>query len=312
MALLFWIIVFIIALFVMLKGADWFLVSSERIGRSLGLSAFIIGAVIIGIGTSLPELAVSIFALSGGVQEVIASNAIGSNISNILLIIGVAAIISRKLIVSKDLIDLDLPMLVSSTIIFLAVAWDRQVDLGEAIILVGSYVIYFLYSIFAKDTDIDNEDPPSQEKITIKLIALLILSGGALVFGAKFLIDSVTHIADILNIRSSIIAITAVAVGTSLPELIVSIKAALAGKPEMAIGNIFGSNTFNLLIVVGLPAIFTQITIDSVTFSVGLPIMAAATFMFLVSGISKKIYIWEGAMFIMFYVFFIGRLFGFF
>lgn len=312
MILLFWIFVFCVALFVMLKGADWFLISSERIGRSLGLSAFIIGAVIIGIGTSLPELAVSIFALLGGVQEVIASNAIGSNISNILLVVGVAAIIARKLTVSKDIIDLDLPMLVSSTVIFMAVAWDRHVELGEAIILVGAYVIYFLYSIFAKDTDIDNEDPPSQEKITFKLIILLILSGAALTFGAKFLIDSVTQIAEILNIRSSIIAITAVAVGTSLPELIVSVKAALAGKSEMAIGNIFGSNTFNLLMVVGLPAIFTQITIDPVTFSVGLPIMAAATFMFLVSGISKKIYIWEGAMFIMFYVFFIGRLFGFF
>ena len=141
---------------------------------------------------------------------------------------------------------------------------------------------------------------------------MLVISAAALIFGAKFLIDSVVHIADLFNIKSALISITAVAIGTSLPELIVSIKAALAGKSDLAIGNIFGSNSFNILMVVGIPALFTRLEVDPVTLQVGVPIMAGATFLFLVSGISKRIHLWEGAMFIMFYAFFIGRLFNFF
>lgn len=151
-----------------------------------------------------------------------------------------------------------------------------------------------------------------KEKVTTQLIALLFISGLALIFGAKFLIDSVVAIAGILNVNSALISITAVAIGTSLPELIVSIKAALVGKSEIAVGNIFGSNSFNILMVVGIPGLFSTLHVDELTFTVGIPIMAAATFLFLVSGISKRIYLWEGAMFLMFYVFFIGRLFNFF
>ena len=312
--LIFWIVVFVGSMFVMLKGADWFLDSSEKIGRALGLSSFIIGAVIVGLGTSLPELSVAIFALLRGAEDVIISNAVGSNISNILLIIGASAIIARKLVVSKNLIDIDLPMLVASTVIFLAIVWNQRVDFGEAIILIGVYIIYFTYTLFSRNDDIKNEDETlhKKERITSKLVVMLILSGVALIFGAKYLIDSVVNIADILNVKSALISITAVAIGTSLPELIVSIKAALSGKSEIAVGNIFGSNSFNALMVVGIPGLFTQLHVDPVTFQIGLPVMAAATFLFLVSGISRKIYLWEGAMFVMFYIFFIGRLFDFF
>lgn len=304
--------VFVASMIVMLKGADLFLVSSETIGRIFGLSAFIIGAVIVGLGTSLPELAVALFALAEGEETIIISNAVGSNISNILLIIGVAAIVARRFTISKSLIDIDLPMLVASTVIFLAIVWNGRVDFGEALILIGSYTIYFLYTIFSRENTDNGNGNKNKEKISIKLIVMLIVSAAALIFGAKYLIYSVVHIANLFNIKSALISITAVAIGTSLPELIVSVKAALAGKSELAIGNIFGSNSFNILMVVGIPALFTKLEVDSVTLQVGVPIMAAATFLFLVSGISKRIHLWEGAMFIMLYVFFIGRLFNFF
>jgi len=266
----------------------------------------------VGLGTSLPELAVALFALAKGEESIIISNAVGSNISNILLIIGVAAIVARRLTVSKNLIDIDLPMLVASTVIFLAIVWNGQVDFGEALILIGSYMIYFLYTIFSKENTGEDEKNENKERVSVKLIVMLIVSAAALIFGAKYLIDSVIHIANIFNIKSALISITAVAIGTSLPELIVSVKAALAGKSELAIGNIFGSNSFNILMVVGIPALFSKLQVDPVTLQVGIPIMAAATFLFLVSGISKRIHLWEGAMFIMFYIFFIGRLFNLF
>ncbi len=312
--LILWIGIFIVAMLVMLKGADWFLVSSEKIGRALGLSSFIIGAVIVGLGTSLPELAVALFALKDNAHEVIVSNAVGSNISNILLIIGISAIIARRLSVSKNLIDVDLPMLMSSTAIFLAVVWNKHVDFAEGVILICTYSIYFAYTIFSRDGTIDNteEKTHTKERITKKLIGMLILSGLALVFGAQYLIKAVVAIAEIAHVSSALISITAVAVGTSLPELIVSAKAAFAGKSELAVGNIFGSNAFNALMVVGVPSLFTRLAVDDATYHIGIPIMAVATFLFLVSGISRRIYIWEGAMFVMFYIFFIGCLFGIF
>ncbi|MEN8252010.1 MAG: calcium/sodium antiporter [Patescibacteria group bacterium] len=313
LSIMLWCGVFLISMIVMIKGADLFLISSEKIGRALGLSAFIIGAVIVGLGTSLPELAVAIFALAEGAEEVVISNAVGSNISNILLVVGISTIVARHLTVSKNLIDIDLPMLVASTVIFLAVAWDGEVTSGEAIILLGTYVIYFLYTIFSKDESIDNVDKRKKsDKVSVKLIGMLFVSAAALIFGAKYLIESVVHIADLLSIKSALISITAVAIGTSLPELIVSVKAALKGKSEIAIGNIFGSNSFNALMVVGIPALFTDLKVDDITMTIGIPVMAAATFLFLISGISRKIYLWEGAMFVMFYVFFIGKLFHLF
>ncbi len=306
-----WVGVFVISMIVMLKGADLFLISSENVGRILGLSAFIIGAVIVGLGTSLPELAVAIFALIKGEESIIISNAVGSNISNILLIIGIVAIVAKQLTVSKNLIDIDLPMLISSTVIFLVIVWNGQIDFGEALILIGSYTIYFLYTILSEKNS-DEKSNNNKERISIKLIAMLVIGALALIFGAKYLIDSVVHIATLCNVKSALISITAVAIGTSLPELIVSVKAAIAGKSELAIGNIFGSNSFNILMVVGIPALFKQLQVDPITLQIGVPIMAVATFLFLVSGISKKIYLWEGAMFIMLYIFFIGRLFNFF
>lgn len=162
--LLLWGSIFTVSMFVMLKGADWFLVSSEKIGKAFGLSSFIIGAVIVGLGTSLPELAVALFALGKGVEEVVVSNAVGSNISNILLIIGVSAIIARRLVVSKNLIDIDLPMLVASTVIFLAIVANGRVNFGEAILLIGVYLIYFGYTIFSRDSGIDNEEKDEKKK----------------------------------------------------------------------------------------------------------------------------------------------------
>ncbi|XLQ19838.1 MAG: calcium/sodium antiporter [Candidatus Moraniibacteriota bacterium] len=311
MEVLFWVGVFVVAMIVMVKGADLFLISSEKIGRALGLSAFIIGAVIIGLGTSLPELAVAIFALRDGETDIIIANAVGSNISNILLVVGISTIIARHLTVSKSLIDVDLPMLAASTVIFLAVAWDGNVTFGEALILIGTYAIYFAYTIFSKDENIDNVDKKKKnDKVSVKLIGTLIIGAVALIFGAKYLITAVVNIADVLSIKSALISITAVAIGTSLPELIVSVKAALKGKADLAIGNIFGSNSFNVLIVVGVPALFTSLQVDAITMSIGIPVMAATTFLFLISGISRKIYLWEGAMFVMFYIFFIGKLFN--
>lgn len=330
--LIFWIVVFVVSLFVLVKSADWLIGSSEKIGLSLGMSPFVVGVVIVGLGTSFPELISSFVAISKGVTDVVTANAVGSNIANILLIVGVAAIIGRKLSVTKSLINLDLPLLSITTVLLLGVAWDKQVTVGESIILLVSYVIYLLYTILHHDDEEGEEItdllPSRQErrehiaahksskfkrpKIERGDIVLLVVGIVGLIFGAKYLIDSLIIISETLNVGTGVIAITAVSIGTSLPELLVSAKAALKKKSEVALGNVFGSNVFNALVVIGLPGLFGTLSLDAQTFSIGLPVMAFATLLFVISGISRKIHIWEGAFFIIFYIFFIGKLFAWF
>jgi cation:H+ antiporter len=311
--LLFWIIVFVLSLFALIKGADWLLASAEKIGISLGLSSFVVGVLIVGIGTSFPELFSSLVAVLKGTTELVAANAIGSNIANILLIVGVSAIIGKKLAVTKNLIDIELPLMAISTIIFAIMAWDKYISFGEAVLLVVTYVFYMLYTVFHKDENEKiEEEVVAKKKVSYKDILLLILGIACLMVGSSYLVDSVIQISSILNVAVGVISITAVAIGTSLPELLVSVKAALKGDSGVALGNIFGSNAFNLMMVVGIPGLIRGLNIDGPTFEIGLPILVLATFIFIISGISKRIHVWEGVFYLSLYVLFIVKLFNLF
>ena len=313
--LAFWIIVFIVSLAVMVKGADWLIASSEKIGLSFGLSPFIVGVTIVGLGTSFPELVSSIVAVMQGVTEIVTANAVGSNIANILLVVGVAAVVGRRLTVTKNLIDLDLPLLAIGTVLLIGVAFDGQVTLGESILLVATYGIYLLYTIIHTEEEEEGakkKKKVKRPKISAKDIILLIVGIAGLVLGAKYLIDSLVNLSTMLNVATGVIAITAVAIGTSLPELLVSVKAARAGKPEVALGNIFGSNIFNAFMVIGLPGLVGTLAIDNMTLMIGIPTMALATLLFVISGISRRIHMWEGAFYLSLYVLFIAKLFDWF
>src|SRR3990167_6943234 len=154
---IFWIIVFIVSLGVLVKGADWLIASAEKIGLAFGLSPFIVGVTIVGVGTSFPELISSFVAVFKDVPDVVAANAIGSNIANILLIVGVSAVIGRLLIVTKSLIDLDLPLLAISTVLLLGVVLDKQITFGESLLMLATFGVYLLYTVLHKDTEDSNE-----------------------------------------------------------------------------------------------------------------------------------------------------------
>ncbi len=310
--LLFWMIIFIVSLFVLLRGADWFLSSSEKIGFAAGFSPFVVGIVIVGLGTSLPEILSSLVAAIKGVTEIVPANAIGSNIANIFLIIGLSAVWGGSLAVTKNLIDLDLPLLAISTALFLDIAWDKQITFGESVLLLALFAVYFAYTIFYKDEKRGEEENnvKRRSKVSFKDILLLLVGGFALIAGAKYLVDSVIKLSEILAIGTGVISLAAVAFGTSLPELFVSVKAARQNKPEIALGNIFGSNVFNILVAVGLPGLFGVLRLDEQTFKIGLPMMLIATVLFVISGISKRIHVYEGAMYLVIYMFFIGKLFN--
>jgi len=335
--LVIWILVFILSLTLLVKSADWLVESSEKIGLALKISPFIIGVTIVSIGTSFPELASSIAAVLKGASEIVTANVIGSNIANILLVIGLSAVAARSLFIKRSLIDLDAPLLTATTGLFIFIVWDRKIVFGEGILLLLAFAVYFLYTVFQRKEEVISpelvEILPEGTKIKIlpsrverrrekvkekpaklepKTSLFLILGIVGLILGANYTIESVLKISEILKISAGLIAITGVAVGTSLPELVVSVRAAIKKKYEIALGNVFGSNVFNILIVAGVPALIRPLAVDNLTFSIGLPFLVLATFLFVISGISRRIYIWEGAMYILIYILFIVKLLNLF
>lgn len=309
--ILLWIGVFIVSLILLVQSADWLLDSSEKIGLKMGLSPFIVGVVIVGIGTSLPELISSLFAVFKGTTEIVVANAVGSNIANILLVVGITSIIARKIVVKKDLINLDLPLVALSYFLFLVTIYDGQVTLIESIFLTLGAISYVWLTVTSKEegATLKVEKKPDP-KFADGLFLLFGVAGLAL--GANYLIESVVNLSEILNIAPAVISITAIALGTSLPELLVSLKATFKGKAEVAVGNVIGSNVFNVLGVVGIPGLFKTLVLDTNTLFLGIPVLIATTLVFVISGISRNIYIQEGIFFLLIYVLFIGKLFGFF
>ena len=148
--IIFWIVIFIVSLVLLVKSADWLVESSEKIGLALKLSPFIIGVLLVAIGTSFPEIVVTLIATLKGNTEFVVDTAVGSNIATILLIVGISAVAARKLIVKRSLIDLDAPLLVASTVMIVFIVWDKKVVLWEGILLILGFIIYLLYTIFQR------------------------------------------------------------------------------------------------------------------------------------------------------------------
>ncbi len=311
-------IIFILSLASLVKGADFLLEGAERVGKFFKLPAFVIGALIVGVGTSLPELASSIFAALDGKTEFITANVIGSNIANILLVAGLASVVGKIIHTNKNLIRLEIPLLVISTSLFLFVSYDGIINFSEALIILFAFIVYVIYLLNADryTTEDDKVEQKKEEKYEpVKKIGFqefLFLAGGGimLALGADYLVESVKAFSEKMNVGISVISVLAVAVGTSLPEILVSVKAVLKGKTDLAFGNIFGSNVFNILMLTGLIGVFTDIQVSESMIKIGLPFLAITTLIFYVSATAKRIYIWEGLMFLAFYSLFVLKVIG--
>ncbi len=332
--LIFWLLIFIFSLIFLIKGADWFVESSEKIALFFKVSPFVVGIIIVAIGTSFPELASSLAATLKGATEIVAANVIGSNIANILLIVGLSAVVARKLMVRRSLIDIDLPLLASTTVLFGFILLDRKIIWPESVLLLIAFLVYVFYSVQQSSESPEKPLPeemvedeyfevlPSRkdrrrakkklEKFDLKIIFYLIAGLIFLVLGANYIVESVLKLSEILKISPSLISILGVAVGTSLPELVVSVRAAWQKRYEISLGNIFGSNVFNSLVVIGLPGLIKPLSVDEITLFIGFPFMAIATLLFVISGITRRISIWEGAMYLFIYILFVAKLFRFF
>jgi len=308
-----WTVFLLVALFVLVRGADLFVVGAKQMGASLGMSKFAIGVLIVGFGTSLPELASSIAAVLDGATEIVVANVVGSNITNILFVVGILAAVGGKIVIKRDLIKTELPVFFIAAVHFILVVWDGQIDRIEAMLLLGTFGAYlwYLFGEAKRSDEVQLTKGGYRPHLEFKSVVFIILGIVAVLFGAKFTVDMVVNIASALLVPIDLISIFAIAIGTSLPELFVSLQALRTGEGELAIGNIFGSNAFNILMVVGVPGVIAPLVIGEVVMTVGLPILLAASIIFFVNGLARQVMQWEGVMMLLFFTFFLVKLFQF-
>jgi len=307
-----WFVFLAIALFILVQGSSLFLKGARMIGATFGLSGFAIGVMIVAFGTSLPELASSIAAALNGTTEIVVANVVGSNITNILLIVGLMAVISGKIVVTNELIKTELPIFFIATAHFVVVLFDGVVDKLEALLLLGTFSAYVWYLVReGKIKSTEKKVLKSQSRFDIKIILYIIIGIAGVLVGAHYTVLMSVQIATALLVPIGLISIAAIAIGTSLPELFVSLHALKKGEVELAIGNIFGSNAFNILVVIGIPALIAPLVVEPIIMQIGLPILVAASAIFFVTGLSRQVMRWEGVMMLLFFVFFIIKLAAF-
>lgn len=266
-------VILIIGFFFLIKGADLFVDGAASIARKFNIPSMVIGLTIVAMGTSAPEAAVSITSSLAGQNDMSVANVVGSNFFNILMVLGVSAIIA-KLPVQKNTIKKDTPFLLIVSVLLLIFAFDKNISRIEGIIFLVIFV-YFLYTTVksAKNTEgstslSDNEIAVSDNDIPtdtpmFKTIILSLIGIAGIIFGGDMVVDSATSIATMFGMSANLVGLTIVAVGTSLPEFVTSIVAIKKGETEIAIGNVIGSNIFNILLVLGLATAIFPIAIST-------------------------------------------------
>ena len=254
----------VVGLALLFYGGDFLVTGSARLAQFLKISPFVIGATVIAFGTSAPELAVAILAALDAAPELAMGNVIGSNIANIGLVLGITAMIAPIVITSK-MFNREYPPFLLAAFLILFLAWDLKIHRLEGAIMVSLLALYIWRSLSHKE-DLSSELEDEIGLLTDKgpAFQLLLIIGGlvSLVGGAKFLVSGGVSIARNIGISEWFIGITIVAIGTSLPEIVSSITAARRGHGEMAIGNIFGSNIFNILMVLGITSLIHPLNIS--------------------------------------------------
>lgn len=312
-------LLFIVGLVFLITGAEVLVRGSSRLASALGISPLIIGLTIVAFGTSSPELAVSIQSALAGQAGIAVGNVVGSNIFNILFILGLSAIIV-PLFVSEQLVRLEVPLLIVLSILVWLFSLNGIFGRTEGILLVAGLVLYFCYLFYLNRKEEDNkaagkayvleegEMPQPEGKHTKNWVVNLVLMAiglALLILGSRWLVDSAVSFAQHLGASDLIIGLTIVAAGTSFPEVVTSIIAAVRGERDIAVGNIIGSNIFNIMAVLGITGILAPggIEVSAPAIHFDIPIMAAVAFiclpMFFTGGMISR---WEGVVLTAYYL----------
>lgn len=282
------LLLLVVGFVLLMKGADWFVEGASKIADRLGIPQLVIGLTIVAMGTSLPEAAVSITSALKGSAEITIGNVLGSNIMNVLVILGVTAVIC-VIPVQKSTVKYEIPFTILVTVVLAVLGLsDKVVGRADGVILWVLMILYLLYLLRMAKNGQPLEDVPEADKNdkVWKMLLMVVVGGAMIVFGSDVTVDAATELALIFGMSERFIGLTIVAFGTSLPELVTSVTAALKGKTDIAVGNIVGSNIFNILFVVGTSALITPVVysgdflIDSV--------IAIATMVFLLLCVLRR------------------------
>lgn len=310
-----WTAIFVASMLVLVKSADIFTNSSVRIGEWMRLPSFLVGVLIVAAGTSLPELCSSVFAVLEGAPEIVSGNVIGSNVTNILLVIGLSSCYAGKLVFSRKNLAKDLWLLAGVTVLLVMVSIDGRIVLWEGLLCLGAMVYYFWYALtgdsrVSEELHLEQDHDPVDKKEIIKVVVVFLLAIGAIYVSAGYTIRSVVKLGELLGVGPQVIAAGALALGTSLPELAVSMMAVRKGEGDIAVGNILGSNIFNSLAVIGLPTLLGELPVPDDMLRIGMPVMVAATLYFIFIIRDRLVTRTEGFLALAGYGFFLTCLFS--
>lgn len=307
-------IFFVAGLALLTLGAEWLVRGASRVAAWAGISPLVIGLTVVAFGTSAPELAINVQAAMGGQPDIAIGNVVGSNIANILLILGISAIVA-PLVVRQQVVRQDVPLMIGVSIATYLFAVDGRISTLEGFIFFGALAAYIWFLIRQSrkesrevEQEYEQEYSPGEQKNLrgwLLNIGLVVVGLGLLVLGARWMVDSAVEVAHWMGVSELVIGLTVVAVGTSLPELATSVVAAAKGERDIAVGNVVGSNIFNLFFVLGL---------SSIVVPVGIPVSQAALLfdipvMIAVAVVTLPIFFtgfyierWEGFLFLGYYV----------
>ncbi len=313
------IALFVLGLVLLVAGAEFLVRGAARLASRLGISPLVIGLTVVAFGTSAPELAVSVQAGLAGQADIAVGNVVGSNIVNVLFILGLAALIV-PLVVSQQLVRIDVPLMIGASVLFLLMAQDGRIGLFDGILLFAGIVGYILFALRqSRQESAAIQAEYAQEfggdgKLGGALplqIALIVAGLAMLVLGSHWLVDGAVAFARHFGVSELIIGLTIVAVGTSLPELATSVVAALRGERDIAVGNVVGSGIFNILAIAGIAAMVTPggLAVAPALIRFDIPVMIAAAIACLpVFARGHLIPRWQGALFIACYAAYVAYL----
>lgn len=295
----------ILSLIILYFGAEWLVGGASSFAARLKISPLIIGLTIVSMGTSAPELVVSIKAAMAGQSALSIGNVIGSNLFNTAFILGVSALIV-PLTVKRQLLKVDVPVMVGATLLFLILFIDGKLSQIESIIFVVLFIIYMVYLFIVS---LRNSDPNQKNEGSIRIythwfidVMMIAVGLAGLIYGSDMLVKNAIIIAQRLGMSEAMIGLTIVAVGTSIPELATSVVAALKKHSDIAIGNVVGSNTFNLLLILGVAGTIYPIETPDINILDSLFLLSVSLMLWLFMKMGSKIGRYQGVLFLISYV----------
>ena len=281
--------ILVIGFVLLIKGADWFVDGASGIAAKMGIPQLVIGLTIVAMGTSAPEAAVSISAALKGSADITIGNIVGSNILNILIILGLAALFA-VLHVAKSTVKIEMPFMIVITAVLLLLGMDGTISLIDGIILLVLFAVFLVYLfMLSKKQGGDVPEEHHKELSMGKALLMVIIGLVLIILGSNLAVDGATAIARIFGMSERFIGLTIVALGTSLPELVTSVNAARKGNADIAIGNIVGSNIFNILFVIGISALITPVPFSLAFIPDMLVAIGAAVLLWVICLVGKKL-----------------------